>query len=428
MHISVTGVSHHETPVELRERFAFSKDALAPALRRLPEGLGGAVLSTCNRSELYLTSETPIDRDEAIAALLKLRDDTTTGAEGAALEGAWGSSPSSMPLPFFHHTDADAVQHLYRVAAGIDSLVVGESEILGQVREAFSAATAAGSGNPVLARLFHSALRVGRRARSETEIGAHGLSVAALAVSLSKRLLGDLRRKTVLVVGAGEVGQRAAMALAQAGAGRLLVTTRRSELAVEIARDLSGTAIPFAEMPRALFEADVIISATAAPEAIIKEHDVLAAMAFRRERPLMIVDIAVPRDVEGSVRDVDNVHLFDIDDLQAAAEANLETRRLEVGAVETIVNEEAARFDTWLAERGVAPTIAALRQSAEATRLQELQRTLDRLPNLTADERKRLDAMTKSLVNRLLHAPVTRLRDQGSERHLDAVRELFELD
>jgi glutamyl-tRNA reductase len=427
MHISVTGVSHHETPVELRERFAFSSDALAPALRRLPEGLGGAVLSTCNRSELYLTSETPIERDQAIAALLEVRHDTTAGAEGAALEGAWGSSPSSMPA-FFHYTDADAVQHLYKVAAGIDSLVVGESEILGQVREAFSAATAAGSGNPVLARLFHSALRVGRRARSETEIGAHGLSVAALAVSLSRRLLGDLRRKTVLVVGAGEVGQRAAMALAQAGAGRLLVTTRRSELAIEIARDLNGSAIPFAEMPRALFEADVIISATAAPAAIIKEHDVLAAMAFRRERPLMIVDIAVPRDVEGSVRDIDNVHLFDIDDLQAAADANLETRRQEVGAVEIIVNDEAARFGSWLAERGVVPTIAALRQSAEATRLQELQRTLDRLPNLTDAERKRLDAMTKSLVNRLLHAPVTRLRDQGSERHLDAVRELFELD
>ena len=411
MHISVTGVSHHETPVELRERLAFSSDALAPALRRLPDGFGGAVLSTCNRSELYLTSETPIDRDQAIAALMTAHGDTLT--EGVA---------------FFHHQDTEAVRHLFGVASGIDSLVVGESEILGQVREAFSAATAAGSGNPVLARLFHSALRVGRRARSETEIGAHGLSVAALAVSLSKRLLGDLRRKTVLVVGAGEVGQRAAMALAQAGAGRLLVTTRRSGLAAEIARDLNGTAIPFAEMTRALFEADVIISATAAPEAIIKEHDVLAAMAFRRERPLMIVDIAVPRDVEGSVRGVDNVHLFDIDDLQAAADANLETRRREVGAVEAIIGEEAARFGTWLAERSVVPTIAALRQSAEATRRQELQRTLERLPNLTEDERRRLDAMTKSLVNRLLHAPVTRLRDQGSERHLDAVRELFDLE
>ena len=218
MHISVTGVSHHDTPVELRERFAF-----APSPRPGPaspaNGLGGAVLSTCNRSELYLTSETPLDRDERLHALLTARGDRSPKASA-----------------FFHYNGDDAVQHLYRVAAGIDSLVIGESEILGQVREAFSAATAAGSGNPALARLFHSALRVGRRARSETEIGAHGLSVAALAVSLSKRLLGDLRRKTVLVVGAGEVGQRAAAALVQAGAGRLLVTTRRSELAYEIAQ------------------------------------------------------------------------------------------------------------------------------------------------------------------------------------------------
>jgi glutamyl-tRNA reductase len=280
----------------------------------------------------------------------------------------------------------------------------------------------------VLARLFHSALRVGRRARSETEIGAHGLSVAALAVSLSKRLLGDLRRKTVLVVGAGEVGQRAAAALAQAGAGRLLVTTRRSELAAEIARELNGSAIPFAEMPRALYEADVVISATAASEAIVTASDVRAAMESRTERPLIIVDIAVPRDVEGAVREVEGVHLFDIDDLQAAAEANMANRRREIGAVEVIVMEEAARFESWLAGRSVAPTIAALRQSAEATRLSELRRTLDRLPNLTDDERKRLDAMTKALVNRLLHAPVTRLRDQGAERHLDAVRELFDLD
>ena len=411
MHVSVTGISHHETPVELRERFAFAPDALAPALRRLPQGLGGAVLSTCNRSELYLTSETPLDRDEAVEALLKAHGNTPT--EGVA---------------FFHLTEQDAVRHLYGVAAGIDSLVVGESEILGQVREAFSAATAAGSGNPVLARLFHSALRVGRRASSETEIGAHGLSVAALAVSLSKRLLGDLRRKTVLVVGAGEAGQRAAAALAQAGAGRLLVTTRRSELAAEIARELSGSAIPFAEMPRALFEADVVISATAAPEAIITAADISAAMAARPGRPLMIVDIAVPRDVEGAVRDVDGVHLFDIDDLQAAAEANMANRRREIGAVEAIVTEEAARFETWLTGRSAEPTIAALRQSAEATRLAELQRTLERMPDLTEDDRKRLDAMTRALVNRLLHAPVTRLRDRGAERHLDAVRELFELD
>ncbi len=411
MHVSVTGVSHHETPVELRERFAFNAEQLVPALSRLPAELGASILSTCNRTELYIASERSVELDEAVAAL-------------ATAHG----QPSPEGIAFYHKDGPEAVQHLFRVAAGIESLVIGESEILGQVREAFSAATAAGSGNAVLARLFHSALRVGRRARSETEIGAHGLSVAALAVSLSRRLLGDLRRKTVLVVGAGEAGQRCAGALVQNGVGRLLVTTRRSGLAEEIARELNGVAIPYAELSSALAEADVIITATAAPEAIISAADVAAAMASRPERPLLIVDIAVPRDVDAAARDVANVHLFDIDDLEAAAEANLEARRREVGAVEAIVLDESARFQAWLEAQGVAPTIATLRRRAEAIRAAELQRTLSRLPDLDEADRKRIEAMSEAIVKRLLHEPVTRLRQSGTERHVEALRDLFGLD
>ena len=411
MHVSVTGVSHHETPVELRERFAFNADQLVPALGSLPGDLGATILSTCNRIELYIASERRVERDEAVAAL-------------ATAHG----QPSPEGIAFYHRDGTEAVRHLFRVAAGIESLVIGESEILGQVREAFSAATAAGSGNAVLARLFHSALRVGRRARSETEIGAHGPSVAAVAVSLSRRLLGDLRRKTVLVVGAGEAGQRCAGALVQCGVGHLLVTTRRSGLAEDIARELNGVAIPYADLSSAIVEADVIISATAAPEAIISAAGVAAAMESRPERLLLIVDIAVPRDVDAAARNVANVHLFDIDDLQAAAEANLEARRREVGAVEAIVLDEAARFQTWLEAQGVAPTIATLRRRAEAIRTAELQRTLARLPDLGQAERKRIEAMSEAIVKRLLHEPVTRLRQSGTERHVEALRELFGLD
>jgi len=271
-------------------------------------------------------------------------------------------------------------------------------------------------------------LRVGRRARSETEISAHGLSVSALAVSFSKKVLGDLRSKTVLVIGAGEAGTRSASALAQTGVGRLVVTTRRSGLAEEIAQQLNGVALAFDELPRALTEADVIISSTAAPTTIISTADVRAAMQPRTERPLVIVDIAVPRDVEAGVRNVKGVHLFDIDDLQAAAEANLEARKHEVGAVEAIVEAEAARFETWLDGRRVVPTIAALRQRAEATRRAEVDRTLARMAGLSDEDKERIEAMSKALVKRLLHAPVTRLRESGSERHLDAVHDLFELD
>jgi len=412
MFVSVTGVSHHETPVELRERYAFGAEQLIPALKRLPPDLGGGViLSTCNRTEVYLAGDVEVSRGEAERALAAARGEP--GPEGVS---------------FFHHDGSEAVRHLYRVAAGIDSLVIGESEILGQVREAFSASTAAGRSNAVLARLFHTALRVGRRARSETDIGAHGLSISALAVSLSRRLVGDLRRKTVLVVGAGEAGRRAAGALVQNGVGRLLVTTRRDGLAEEIARELHGVAIPYSELTVALAEADVLIAATAAPEAIISADDVARAMASRPERPLLIVDIAVPRDVDGAAREVANVHLFDIDDLESAAEANLEARRREVGAVERIVEDEAARFGAWLSQQKASPTIAALRQRAEATRKAELERTLARLGHLSDADRQRIEAMSEALVNRLLHEPVMRLRQHGSERHVEALRELFGLD
>jgi len=210
--------------------------------------------------------------------------------------------------------------------------------------------------------------------------------------------------------------------------GRLLVTTRRSGLAEEIARELSGVAIPYSELTMALAEADVLIAATAAQETIISAGDVARAMATRATRPLLIVDIAVPRDVDGAAREVANVHLFDIDDLESAAEANLEARRREVGAVERIVDAEAGRFEVWLSQQKATPTIAALRQRAEAMRKAELERTLGRLGHLSDADRKRIEAMSDALVKRLLHEPVTRLRQRGSERHVEALRELFGLD
>jgi glutamyl-tRNA reductase len=412
VHVSVTGVSHHETPVELRERFAFNAEQLVPALRRLPSELGGgAILSTCNRSEVYLASELQVGREQAVEALAQARGE-----------------PLPEGIAFYHDEGAGAVRHLFRVAAGVESLVIGESEILGQVREAFSASTEAGTGNAVLARLFHSALRVGRRARSETDIGAHGLSVSALAVSLSRRLLGGLRRKTVLVVGAGEAGRRCAAALMQNGVGRLLVTTRRSGLAEEIAAALNGVAIPYSELTVALAEADVLITATSSPATIILAHDVERAMLSRPQRPLLMVDIAVPRDIDAAARGIPGVHLFDIDDLQAAAEANMEARRREVGAVEAIVEDEVNRFLVWLSGQRVSPTITELRQRAEATRRAELERTLARLVHLDEADRRRIEAMSEALVNRLLHDPVMRLREHGAERHVEALRELFDLD
>ena len=412
LHVSVTGISHHTTPISVRERFAFSGEEVSRALDRIAGHFdASAILSTCNRTELYIVSDRAVDRDEALRALAAAR----------------GIAPPE-GIVAYHYDGPKTIRHLYRVAAGVDSLVVGESEVLGQVREAFSAATAAGTSNAVLARLFHTALRVGRRARNETEIGAHGLSVAAIAVALSKNALGSLARKTVLVVGAGETGQRAAAALVQSGAGRLLVTTRTAARATEIAEQMNGIALPFEDLAAALAGSDVVISATSAQEPVVTRSMLSKAMSGRPERPIVIVDIAVPRDVEAAARDLPGVHLYDIDELEAVADQNLDTRRREVTAVEEILEDEARRFDAWLSGQHVEPTIAALRRRAETTRQAELDRTFARLPGLSDLDRQRIEAMSRALVNRLLHDPVTRLRTPGSERHLDAVRELFDLD
>jgi glutamyl-tRNA reductase len=398
--------------VALREMLAFSPEELPEALSRLGAAFeGAAIISTCNRTELYLTSTKRPVRSDVVAAL--------AGAKGEQVpEGA----------RFYHKEGVEAARHLFRVAAGIESLVVGESEILGQVRAAFSAATAAKTSNPVLARLFHSAIRAGRRARSETEVGAHGLSVSATAVALVRQALGDLRRRTVLVVGAGDAARLTAQALTAAGAGRILVTTRTFERAQDIAADLGAYAYPFEQLPDLLAEADIVISSTSAPGHVIDRERVEAAMKRRRQRPLALVDIAVPRDIDPAAAGVAGVRLFDIDDLQAQAEAHRIAREGEVRAVEEIIEHEVARFADWLRQHGAVPTIAGLRRRAEQARQLEIERTLARLPGLTAAERKRIEAMSRAIVKRILHDPVTRLKEPGSERHVEAVRELFGLE
>jgi glutamyl-tRNA reductase len=412
MQISVTGLSHHTSPVSVRERFAVGQEELPALLPLLKDCLGPAVvLSTCNRTEVYLASQTPPAASDVVAALAQAK--SISAPEGA---------------DFFQYSGLAAARHLFRVAAGLDSLVVGETEVLGQVRTAFAASNTARAGNHLLARLFHSAIRAGRRARSETGIGEHGLSVSATAAQLCRRAIGDLRSKAVLVIGAGEAGRIAASSLVQQGAGRLLVTTRNQERARDIARDLGGAAFAFAEVPSLLAEVDIVLACTSAPEFVVAAADVRAAMRRRPRRPLVIVDIAVPRDIEPEAGSVHNVSLFDIDDLQAAAEANLESRRGEIDAVEAIVEQELSRFEAWLRGQRVMPAIATLRRRAEEARLRELEATLARLPHLSEADRQRLDAMTRAIVKRVLHTPVERLRRETGQRHLDAARELFDLN
>jgi glutamyl-tRNA reductase len=413
MNITLIGISHKTAPVEVREHFAFAPEELPGVLARLGDGhAGAALLSTCNRTEVYLASTRAVGDPRPVVALL-------SEVKGeAAIEGA----------PFFALTGREAARHLFRVAAGVESMVVGESEILGQVRGAFTAATAAGTHTPALSRLFHTAIRVGRRVRTQTAIGRRSVSVSSTAVSLARTTLGDLAQKTVLVVGAGEAGKLTAGNLAGSGVGRILVTSRSAERTADLAAALGGEPVAFAARAEAIANADIVISSTAAQEFVIDREMIAGAMQARQSRPLLLIDIAVPRDIDPAVREVPGVHAYDIDELQAVAEENMQLRRNEVVQAEAIIEEEVGKFGDWLRSLEVVPTVSSLRERADAVRLAEVERTLAKM-ELSAADRKRVDAMTQAIVKKLLHEPITRLKEPGEgERYVEAARALFGLD
>jgi glutamyl-tRNA reductase len=306
-------------------------------------------------------------------------------------------------------------------------MVLGEAQILGQVREALTIAQHTGAANPLLARLFRSAMSSGKRARSETNIGRYAVSESSTAVELAKRTLKKLSERTVLVVSAGDSGKLAAKTLLDGGVSNIVVTNRTYAKARALAEDLGGEAVPFDRLLEAVERADIVISATEAEGHILNYDDVRSVMAARKSRPLLLIDIAVPRDIDPRAREVTGVHLYDIDDLQNVAEANMKQRAGELDKVEEIIDEEIARFNTWRHSLEVLPTIAALQQRAEASRLSELERTLKRL-NLSPDDQRRIEAMTSAIVKKILHRPISHLKINGNGHHYsDAVRALFDL-
>jgi glutamyl-tRNA reductase len=413
VHVTLAGVSHKTAPVAVRERFAFGPDELSDTLRRIAGAFDGgvALLSTCNRSEAYVVAHHAVSPADVGDVLCEIK-------------GA-GEVPADV---FYHLTGREATRHLFRVASGIESMVLGESEILGQVRAAFAASTAAETHNAVLSQLFHTAIRVGRKVRTQTGIGRHAVSMSSTAVALARRELGDLASKTVLVVSAGEAGKLAARSLAESGASEMLVTSRTPARAAQLAEELGGEPLPFEPISAALALADIVVCSSAAPEPVVTPADVEQAMTGREERPLLIIDIAVPRDVDPAVRATDRVRLFDIDDLQALVAENKNARKQEVAKAERIVDEGIERFTEWVRERSVVPTVASLQARAEAVRNAELERTLKAQTDLTPAQRRRIEAMSKAMLKKVLHEPIVRLKGADGERYAAAVRELFALD
>jgi glutamyl-tRNA reductase len=385
--LTLVGLSHHVAPVELRERVTLDLDAAAALAR----DLGDAVcVSTCNRTELYV-----VDGDDPLAALEQLA--------GEPLDG----------IAYRLHDDA-AAMHLFRVAAGLDSLVPGEGEILGQVRDAYEAV----EPGPLLDRVFRQALAVGKRVRSETAIGESPASVSSAAAALAAQVFGDLKGRRALLIGAGRIGELAAANLSSRGA-EIAYVANRSQKELRF----GGTAIGLDEIPRALEDVDVVISSTSAPETVLQAGDVPA----RRRRPLFFIDIAVPRDLDPAIQQLDGCFLYDIDDLEAVVAETLSGRRAEAARAEQLVAEEAERFRSWRASLDVVPTLASLRAYAEQIRSNELAKV-----RVSDDERRTLESVTQQILNKLLHLPTVRMKEAAAGAHgatyADAVRHLFGLD
>ncbi len=414
MNIVAVGVSHKSAPVEIRERLAMVPEDLHHALGALgnfvPEG---AILSTCNRTELYGAGLEP---RAGIAALTSF------------LGEYHGLSEAELGPYAYHHAQDYAARHLFGVASGIDSMILGETEILGQVREALVAASAAGGVGTGLSRLFHHAMRTGRRARTETGISRHAVSVSSAAVEMARQVLGGLEHSRVLVISAGEAGKLTAKSLRDSGAAEVTVANRTPQRAQALAKELGARVLDFGAIDEALHQFDIVISATAATRYVIAAETVAQAMERRNGSPLCLIDIAVPRDIDPESRKISNVHVYDIDDLEAVSLANAAQRGKEVAHVQRIVDEEVDRFMGWVRGRQAVPVIAALQDKVEKIRVRELGKSRKRLSDLSEEELQRVDALTSAIARKILHDPIVALKRVGErDGYIDAARELFDL-
>ena len=412
--IKVLGVNHRTAPLDVRERFAHGAHEIPGALARVIDAgaAGGVLLSTCNRTEFYVVAEDERPAD-AIWALLTER------------------LPDRRPAHTFGYIarDRDAVRHLYRVSSGLDSMILGESQIQGQVRDAWEAARA--QAGPVLHRLFQTALHVGARVRTETTLGEGNASAASAAVQVAEKIFGDLAGRSAVILGAGDVAELAATCLVDAGVQVGLVANRTHERARSIAERLGARALTLDEAWPHFASVDIALCSTAAPHAVVTWSRVAEAIAARQGRPLCVLDLAVPRDVEPAVAQLENVFLYDIDDLQTVAAHATVRRREQVPAAERIVEQETDLFWAWYGGLGVVPVIKELRGRLDGLRATELGRALQRLRHLSPEDRAQVEQFSEALLNKLLHQPTVALKQAAEEGRayglLEALRRLFGL-
>ncbi len=420
MEIAVVGLSHKTAPVEMREKVAFAPDCLHEAaltVRGLPGVREGIILSTCNRVEVYAATRR---REEGVESLLKFMSEH----HGIPLE--------ELRPHLYVYAGIDAVRHVFRVASSLDSMVVGEPQILGQVKDAYDKAVQGAATGHVLNRFMHKAFSTAKRVRTETRIAQSAVSVSFAAVELARKIFGELSGKTVLVIGAGEMCELAATHLVENGVDSVLVTNRTLSRAEALAEKFNGRAIPFESFADELHHADIVISSTGAPHQVVTATQVRAAMKERRQKPMFLIDIAVPRDMEPAINDLPNVFLYDVDDLAVIVEENKRERAKEAEKAEEIVAEEVESFLKWIKMLDVQPTIRQLREQFDEIRRTELEKSLKTFAEGLSDkQRKSLEAMTQAIVNKILHQPTICLKqlaeDPEVDLSLDAVRRVFGL-
>lgn len=399
MRLLLVGISHRTAPVDVRERLDFQTRGLVEALQALtarPTIQEAVVLSTCNRAEVYAATDAlDAARQDVVSFMCEFH----------------GLDRADVAPHVYDRTDLEAARHLFRVAAGLDSLVVGEPQILGQVKDAHAAGNTARTVGPVLNRLFHSSFGAGKRVRTETGLGAGAVSVSFAAVSLARKIFGDLTGRTVLVVGAGEMGKLTAQHMRSQGAHRVTIVSRTLARAARTAEAIGGAAAaPWESLDSTLGLSDIVITATGAPAPILTKARVEAVMRTRRNRPLFVIDIAMPRDVEPAAGEIEQVFLYNLDDLRATVAENLARRSSEVTRAEGIVVEEVDKFGGWFRSRGVIPTVVALRQRFESIRRAELQRLDFKLSGLPPEGRARVEEVTRLIVEKLLLTPTEQLK------------------
>jgi glutamyl-tRNA reductase len=417
--IVIVGLNHRTAPIELREQLALANGRIEEARRQLLDFdpiRETVVLSTCNRVEVIACAEDARAATEHITAFLAHQH---------------GMNRAALQPHLYELSGREAVHHLFRVAASLDSMVVGEPQILGQMKDLYGRAAAEGTAGTILHRCFHKSFSVAKRVRSETGIASRAVSVSSAAVELARSIFDRLQDKTAMLIGAGKMSELAARHLLSDGIGTIIVTNRTFDRAVELAREFRGTPVPFEHFPRYLPLADIVIGSAAAPTYVLGRSHIEDALHERKHRPMFFIDLSVPRSFDPTINEIDNAYLYDVDDLGTVSEDNLAERQREATKAELIVDDEVTRFWQWFTGLDAVPTIVALRERAESIRQRELAKTLTALKELAPKHREALDALTNAIISKLLHAPIRHLKRPDGQSDLSSIaaaRRLFDLD